>query len=37
MKKKTLWIAAGLGGLALLLWFGGGALWRFLLAMHGVH
>lgn len=36
-KRKALFVLGAAAVLALAVWFGGGALWRLLLAMHGIH
>ena len=37
-RKTSLWIALALGlAVAAATWFGGGALWRWFLAMHHIH
>ena len=37
-KRRQLWVAIAVGlTAALAIWLGGGALWRFFLAMHHIH
>ena len=37
MRRKTMLIFLGVLAAGAVLWLAGGALWRWLLALHGVH